>query len=393
MVMIALPAFQLQNRVSQASSIVSAGKIPTEIPVDTTVSERTQDFVTSRGLLISAADAIERMMSSWRHITELAGRTARIYEMISIFKQVQRGEYEKKQAETNAQLNSTVESAKEVEDNSWALNPKVPGLVTDSNDGVIELHNVPIITPNSDILINQPGLSLTIRPGMHLLITGPNGCGKSSLFRMLGGLWPVRGGTLKKPHKGDLFYIPQRPYLTKASLREQFIYPDTLQDMRRKGISDDFINTIVDWVSLSSVVEREGGLDSNNVWRDVLSGGEKQRVAMARLFYHKPLYAILDECTSAVSIDVEGSMYNKIKELGITLLTVTHRPTLWKYHTHILQFNGQGDYTLAELNASTRLSLQEEKVKIEQHLAGLPQTQKRLKQLCELLGENSIYTK
>jgi ABC-type uncharacterized transport system fused permease/ATPase subunit len=210
---------------------------------------------------------------------------------------------------------------------------------------------------------------------------------------MLGGLWPVRGGYLMKPAKGQIYFLPQRPFLTLSSLRDQFIYPDTTADMRAKGISDADLERITECVALKGVVEREGGWDAQSDWRDVLSGGEKQRVAMARLFYHKPKFAILDECTSAVSIDVEGQMYEAAKAQGITLLTVTHRPTLWKYHTHLLMFDGQGNYTFSELNATTRLTLHEEKAQLEQKLASLPTLQTRLKTLCEMLGEQSIYVK
>lgn len=213
----------------------------------------------------------------------------------------------------------------------------------------MKFEDVPILSPNGDVLVEK--MNFEIQPGMNLMITGPNGCGKSSLFRIMGQLWPVTGGVLHKPELNKIFYIPQRPYLPNGTLRDQLIYPHSPEEFKKCGGTDEKLMDILGEVRLAYLVEREGSFDKENDWNDVLSGGEKQRMAMGRLIYHKPTYAILDECTSAVSIDVEGHLYTYMKEQGITLITVSHRETLWKYHEYLLKFKGDQQYEFGKMPA------------------------------------------
>lgn len=122
--------------------------------------------------------------------------------------------------------------------------------------------------------------------------------------------------------------------------------------MKRRGKTDTDLEMYLELVQLSYLKVREHGLDSIEDWIDVLSGGEKQRIAMARLFYHNPQFAILDECTSAVSVDVEGEMYQYCRKVGITLFTVSHRKSLWKHHEYYLQFDGRGAFEFAPIDPS-----------------------------------------
>lgn len=116
-------------------------------------------------------------------------------------------------------------------------------------------------------------MSFEVRKGVNTVVTGPNGCGKSSLFRILSGLWPLSGGVLERPNIEKLFYVPQRPYLPPGTLRDQVIYPHSKQTMMRKGFTDDDIRLLLKHVRLDYIEEREGGFDSVNDWADVLSGG------------------------------------------------------------------------------------------------------------------------
>ncbi|GAA5988228.1 hypothetical protein JCM10908_002122 [Rhodotorula pacifica] len=340
---------------------------------------RTEGFVTNRRLLLSASDALGRLMSTYRDLSELSGYTARVSELLDTMEDVKAGRYQKKLVGGGSTAGRTVGKHDEVAENAKMLQGR--GKVIHSENEIV-FDQVPIVTPNGDVLIKS--LSFYVQPGQHLLVVGGNGTGKSSLFRILGGLWPIYGGTVTKPPASEFTYIPQRPYLSLGTLRDQIIYPHSQAQMRARGVTDANLVQILRLLDLEAIVEREGGWDAQREWRDALSGGDKQRLAMARLFYHRPKYAILDECTSAVTLEVEQTFYERATELGITLLTVSHRPSLWKYHKYILHLLGGGDYAFGPLDCEKRLALQEEKQSLEQKLAEVSVWENRL---AELLGE------
>ena len=330
------------------------------------MGDRTQSFVTNRRMLLSSSDAFGRVMFSYKEITELAGHTSRVAALLDVMDDVQKGHFEKR-----------LVSSASTESNAAILRGR--GTVID-NSQHISFDRVPIVSPNGDILVRA--LSFSIQPGQHLLIVGPNGCGKSSLFRILGGLWPVYGGTVHKPAFSDIFYIPQRPYLSRGTLRDQLIYPDSLYEFRRRKTSDEELRAILRTLDIESVVSgRADGFDAVDEWRDVFSGGLQQRVAMARLFYHRPRYAILDECTSSVTLEVEKVMYDTAKSLGVTLMTVSHRRSLWRYHDCILQFDGQGGFVFGALDAERRMGLEDERERIEENLRRVEGWRERVREL------------
>ncbi|KAH8163109.1 hypothetical protein CIB48_g5132 [Xylaria polymorpha] len=305
---------------------------------------RMKDFITNKRLMLSLADAGGRMMYSIKDLAELAGYTSRVYTLISTLHR----------AHANAYFPRA--SGNEL----YSLSD-VQGTIQRGFDGV-RLEHVPIVAPGlwpqgGDELLES--LSLIVRRGEHLLISGPNGIGKSAISRVLAGLWPVYRGLISRPKsigEDGIMFLPQRPYLSIGTLRDQVIYPDGELDMRLKRKSEDDLKRALDAAKLGYLPDREGGWDTRKEWKDVLSGGEKQRVGIARLLYHEPQYAIIDEGTSAVSSDL------------VALITISTRASLKKYHTFNLAL-GLGDN--GDEWEFERIGTEREKMQVERELQEL----------------------
>ena len=337
----------------------SGSEHATPDPDNSRQHSRMKSFITNKRLMLSLADAGGRMMYSIKDLSELAGHTSRVYALISTLHRVHASAYYPPRG-TSSELFSLAD---------------VQGTIHKGYDGV-RLENVPLVAPAihplpGTELLNS--LSFVVHPGQHLLISGPNGAGKSSVARLVAGLWPVYRGLVSRPRTigtDGIMFLPQRPYLSIGTLRDQVIYPHSEMDMRDTGRRDHELSRVLEEVRLGYLPDREGGWDVRKEWKDVLSGGEKQRMAMARLMYHEPRYAFVDEGTSAVSSDVEGLLYEKAKAKGITLITISTRASLKKYHTFNLTL-GLGEE--AEEWEFERIGTEQEKMGVERELAALKQ--------------------
>lgn len=286
-------------------------------------------YLTSTQLFVSLGNACKHLVLSYKRIQALSGLTVRVSSLFNMLgRRGGRGDLDEEEVQMKRDAEAQM------------LSNHTPPVISEGGD--IEFDNVNLFSPAGQLLVQ--GLTFSVRRNTNVQVTGPNGSGKSSLFRVLGGLWPLCSGKMTRPVGNSLFYVPQKPYLAPGTLRDQLTYPKHLTDKNE----DAHLLELMRSVNLAYLVEREGW-DTVRDWADVLSGGEKQRVAMARLFYHKPLFGILDECTSAVSSDVEGSIYENCKRLGITIFTVSHRPNLAHHHDYVLHFDGEGSYEWTKL--------------------------------------------
>ncbi|XP_072999269.1 ABC transporter D family member 2, chloroplastic isoform X1 [Typha latifolia] len=266
---------------------------------------------------------------------------------------------------------------------------------------LLEIHSLTLQTPRSrNVLITD--LFLEINDKDHLLVMGPSGSGKTSFLRALAGLWNSGNGNIIFYVKGDqelqlsgsagidsskstngmkkdeelqssknrrasnVFFLPQRPYMVLGTLRRQLLYPtwtdgilplrDSPQnsgslpflsqvpmtsdviDKPKMPTADDLVR-VLEVVRLGDILSRFNGLDSIYEWSSVLSLGEQQRLAFARLLLAKPELVLLDESTSALDETNEAHLYRQIEAAGITFISIGHRRTLYSYHKRVLHIS------------------------------------------------------
>jgi vitamin B12/bleomycin/antimicrobial peptide transport system ATP-binding/permease protein len=220
---------------------------------------------------------------------------------------------------------------------------KLPELSTAaSNDGSLELSDVEVRTPTGTQLIEP--LDLRLVPGDALVIIGKSGCGKTMLLRTLAQLWPYASGTLRRPDgHNDIMFVPQLSYLPLGNLRAAVSYP-----AMEGEIDDRTLRRALVMVTLPNLITR---LDEVQDWAKVLSPGEQQRIAFARVLVTKPKAVFLDESTSALDEGLEFALYGLLrKELpDCIVVSATHRSTVEPHHNQQLELFGDGRWRLGRI--------------------------------------------
>nr|CAG8484208.1 12490_t:CDS:2 [Entrophospora candida]CAG8493237.1 8410_t:CDS:2 [Entrophospora candida] len=277
------------------------------------------------------------------NVSNLAGFTARIGQLLEALDDVN--------DDINGELNNI-----NIKDQSLDLREATGEFVTSrSESSSIIFDQVTFDTPSGATLLED--LEIVIEQGKNLMLIGPNGSGKTSILRVMCGLWPTNKGQITRPKMNMnsrqhlLVYLPQVPYLVYGSLRDQITYP-VINDPKQQNISDQELNSLLEKVELTHLKSLIQNYDSRygEDWNRILSPGEQQKLSFARLLYWKPLYA----ATNSLDSDLEKKFFEIMKELKITMITISHNMGLLKYHDKILLLDGKGKYYVNDIDLQNK---------------------------------------
>jgi len=208
-----------------------------------------------------------------------------------------------------------------------------------STDGSVEFDSVEVRTPAGSQLVDP--LNLRLEPGDTLVVTGRSGAGKTTLLRSLAQMWPYTSGTVHRPTADrETMFLSQLPYVPLGDLRTVLSYPANSGEL-----PDELLQTVLARVSLPHLI---GRLNDTEDWAKVLSPGEQQRIAFARILLTRPRAVFLDEATSALDEGLEYALYDLMRsELPNTIVvSVSHRPSIDRHHRRNLELLGEGAWRL-----------------------------------------------
>ena len=220
---------------------------------------------------------------------------------------------------------------------------KIRNSVTTTTAPELKISALNVSLPTGRELLKK--LSLELQNSKSLLVTGASGCGKSTLLRTLAGIWAHASGEISLPANARVMFLPQKPYLPLGTLRRALIYPAAESD----SPSDDALKKVLQLVELPALADK---LDAAEDWSRILSLGEQQRLAFARVILSKPDYIFLDEATSALDEPREVEMYELLRAQlpKVTIISVGHRSTLFNLHDVELNLDGVGTYIIRNLS-------------------------------------------
>ncbi|GFQ06000.1 ABC transporter d family member 2 chloroplastic [Phtheirospermum japonicum] len=302
---------------------------------------------------------INQSVSAFNHILGDFSLIVYQFQAISAFSAVidRLGEFD--DLLTSSETNTDSQSNEEIRREFCNINNSD---ILNGGSKLLSIEHLTLLTPSKATLIRD--LSLEIFEKDHLLIAGPSGSGKTSLLRAVAGLWSFGSGTIRFYNRKtkDVFFLPQKPYMVLGTLRQQLLYPTWSNDPApmsdseisngslpflmgtkdtdskpSKPTSDDLVKVLED-VRLGYILSRFD-LDSTYEWSSVLSVGEQQRLAFARLLLSRPNLVLLDESTSALDEANEAHLYKLIEAAGITYVSIGHRRTLYEHHKNVLHIS------------------------------------------------------